>query len=93
MLEMTMNEMNINDCDQKQASDARRNLTHAEVNTSYFIRSIESQDEELVHFLFTLGCYAGESITVISVLAENFVINIKDARYSIDRELAEAIRI
>ncbi|MFP4020325.1 MAG: ferrous iron transport protein A [Halanaerobium sp.] len=67
------------------------NLAEAETDREYIIKKIKSSDEELKKFLFTLGCYEGESITLISVLAENYIINIKDSRYSIDKELAEAI--
>lgn len=70
-----------------------RNLAEAETDREYIIKKVKSSDEELKKFLFTLGCYKGESITLISVLAENYIINIKDSRYSIDRELAEAIII
>ncbi|MFZ5969288.1 MAG: FeoA family protein [Bacillota bacterium] len=69
------------------------NLARARVNTEYIIKDIDTNDEELKNFLFTLGCYEGESVTVISVLAENYVITVKDARYSIDKDLAEAIII
>ena len=69
------------------------NLAQAEMKTEYVIKEIETNDKELKKFLFTLGCYKGESVTVISVLAENYVINIKDARYSIDKDLAEAILV
>lgn len=67
------------------------NLANAELNKEYEIVRVNTQDEELENFLFTLGCYEGESITVLSVLGENFVISVKDARYSIDKDLAEAI--
>jgi ferrous iron transport protein A len=69
------------------------NLTQASINTEYNIKDIKANDEELKNFLFTLGCYEGESITVISILADNYVISLKDARYSIDKDLAEAIMI
>jgi ferrous iron transport protein A len=69
------------------------NLAHAELDVEYTIKAVVTDDAELKNFLFTLGCYAGESVTVISILAENYVINVKDARYSIDRGLAEAIAI
>lgn len=72
-------------------SDRVGNLAEAETNREYVIKKIKNSDEELKKFLFTLGCYEGESITLISVLAENYIINIKDSRYSIDKELAEAI--
>jgi ferrous iron transport protein A len=67
------------------------NLSQADVNIAYIIQSINTGDEDMKGFLFTLGCYEGEEVTVISKLAENFVISVKDARYSIDQELAEAI--
>ncbi|MFW6035453.1 MAG: FeoA family protein [Halothermotrichaceae bacterium] len=69
------------------------NLTEAKVNREYTIKEVKATDEELKKFLFTLGCYEGEIVTVISTLAENYVISIKDARYSIDKDLAEAIII
>lgn len=69
------------------------NLTQAQIDTEYTIKDVLSHDEELKNFLFTLGCYEGEQITVISRLSENYVIAVKDARYSIDEELAEAIII
>ncbi|SHJ37226.1 ferrous iron transport protein A [Dethiosulfatibacter aminovorans DSM 17477] len=68
-----------------------RNLTKARVNRGYSVKRIDTDDDEMKDFLFTLGCYEGESITIISILADNYVVSIKDARYSIDRELAEAI--
>lgn len=78
--------------DNKYTSGAK-NLSEATINTEYIIKSIETKDDEMKEFLFTLGCYKGEPITVISVLAENLVITVKDARYSIDKELAEVIKV
>ncbi len=69
------------------------NLTAAEEGKEYIIKSIETDDEELNSFLFTLGCYSGEPITVISHLKGSCVVSIKDGRYDIDIELAEAIII
>lgn len=69
------------------------NLTSAEVGKEYIIKNIETEDEELDAFLFSLGCYSGESITVISHLRGGYVVAIKDARYTIDGALAEAISI
>lgn len=68
-------------------------IPEADVNVEYLIQDIVTGDEEMKHFLFSLGCFKGESITVISRLAENFVISIKDGRYSIDSDLAEAILV
>lgn len=69
------------------------NLSQAMINKQYTIKKVDTDNTELKDFLFTLGCYEGEEVTVISILADNYVITIKDARYSIDRELAEAIII
>lgn len=57
----------------------------------YIIQRIETDDEELNAFLFSLGCYSGEAITVVSHLKKSCVVSIKDARYNIDNQLAEAI--
>ena len=69
------------------------NLTNAEEGKEYIIRAIETDDEELDAFLFSLGCYSGEPITVIAKKRKNYVISIKDGRYNIDSQLAEAILI
>jgi len=63
------------------------------VNRKYQIKNISTNNKELENFLFTLGCYPGESITIISKLKENIIVSIKDARYSIDKNLAKAIII
>ncbi|MBQ9941983.1 MAG: ferrous iron transport protein A [Christensenellaceae bacterium] len=68
-------------------------LRDAEEGKEYIIKSIETDDEELDAFLFSLGCYSGEPITVISHLKGGCVVSIKDGRYNIDRQLAEAILI
>ena len=57
----------------------------------YVIQRIETDDEELNAFLFSLGCYSGEPITVVSRRKNSCVIAVKDGRYNIDRQLAEAI--
>lgn len=69
------------------------NLTHAAINHTYVIEGIETNDQSMKDFLFTLGCFEGEKVTLISVLSDNYVIHVKDARYSIDSRLAKAIRI
>ena len=71
----------------------KMNLTAAELSKEYIIKNINTEDEELNTFLFSLGCYSGEKITVISHLRGGYVVVIKDARYTIDKELAEAIAI
>ena len=69
------------------------NLTSAQEGTEYIIKAIETDDEELNAFLFSLGCYSGEPITVISRRKNNLVVSIKDGRYNIDSQLAEAILV
>lgn len=69
------------------------NLMDANVGEEYIIKGIITEDEELNSFLFSLGCYSGEPITVISHKKESCVVSIKDARYNIDNDLAAAISI
>jgi len=66
-------------------------LKEAKEGKEYVIQRIETDDEELNAFLFSLGCYSGETITVVSRRRSGCVVSIKDARYSIDNQLAEAI--
>lgn len=68
-------------------------LEHALEGKEYIIQSINTDDEELNEFLFSLGCYAGEPITVVSRLKGGCVVSIKDGRYNIDNQLAAAIQI
>ena len=67
------------------------NLTKAEVGREYIVKAIETDDEDLNSFLFSLGCYSGEPITVVSRRRRNCVVSIKDGRYTIDDDLAAAI--
>ena len=69
------------------------NLKQAEEGVEYSIKSINTDDEELNSFLFSLGCYSGETITVIRRLKGGCSVAIKDGRYNIDNQLAEAIII
>ena len=69
------------------------NLRNAELGKEYIIRSIMTDDEELNQFLFSLGCYSGEPITVVSRKRGGCTVSVKDARYSIDDQLAEAIEV
>ena len=68
-------------------------LANAETGREYIIRSVNTDDEELDAFLFSLGCYSGEPITVVSHLKGGSVVSIKDGRYNIDSQLANAIII
>ena len=69
------------------------NLMDAQEGKEYIIRRIETDDDELNSFLFSLGCYSGEPITVISHIKGGCIVSIKDGRYNIDSQLAEAIII
>lgn len=66
-------------------------LMTAQVGKEYIIQRVDTEDQELNAFLFSLGCYSGEPITVISRRKSNCVVSIKDGRYSIDAHLARAI--
>ena len=68
-------------------------LMDANLGEEYIIKNIATDDEELNSFLFSLGCYSGEPITVVSRKKRNCTVSIKDARYNIDNELAAAIVI
>ena len=69
------------------------NLRSAIEGKEYIIKQINTNDEELNAFLFSLGCYSGEPITVISQKKSGCIVSIKDGRYSIDKYLAEAITV
>ncbi|MBQ3061524.1 MAG: ferrous iron transport protein A [Lachnospiraceae bacterium] len=69
------------------------NLLDAIDGEEYIIKDILTDDEELNSFLFSLGCYSGEPITVVTHKKNGCVVSIKDARYNIDNELARAIGI
>ncbi len=69
------------------------NLKDAVEGKEYIIQQIDTDDEELDAFLFSLGCYSGEAITVVSHLKGGCVVSIKDGRYNIDNQLAEAILV
>ncbi len=68
-------------------------LCDAVEGKEYIITAIETDDDELDAFLFSLGCYSGEAITVVSHLKNSCMVSIKDGRYNIDRQLASAICI
>ena len=68
-------------------------LSNAGIGTDVIVKDIVADDDELKSFLFSLGCYSGEMITVVSKKRGGYVVSIKDARYNIDEDLAEAIEI
>lgn len=69
------------------------NLAEANVGEEYIVKDIVTEDEELESFLFSLGCYSGEPITVVARKRGGCVVSIKDARYNIDNDLASAILV
>ncbi len=68
-------------------------LTKAIEGKEYIINNINTDDEEMNAFLFSLGCYSGEPITVVSRKKSSLVVSIKDGRYNIDRMLSDAIEV
>lgn len=69
------------------------NLMNAELGKEYTVRNMATEDADLDAFLFSLGCYVGEPITVVSRRRSGCIVSIKDGRYSIDNQLARAIEI
>ena len=69
------------------------NLKDAEEGKEYVIKDVTTDDEELNAFLLSLGCYTGENITVVTQLKDGCVVSIKDGRYNIDNQIANAIAI
>ena len=68
-------------------------LIDADVGMEYKVRNINAEDEEMVSFLFSLGCYSGEPITVVSKKRSGVVVSVKDGRYNMDKALSSAIEI
>lgn len=68
-------------------------LAEASLNTTYTITGVDTDDEELNSFLFTLGCYEGEKITIVSTISNSLVVAIRDGRYNIDKKLASVIGV
>jgi len=67
-------------------------LSKAKIGDTFNIKQVEGK-EKVKKFLFTLGCFEGEEITLISKLAGNYVVNIKDSRYALDESMAKSITI
>ena len=74
-----------------KAMENNMNLRNATTGKEYTVERIDTDDEELNSFLFSLGCYSGEPITVVSRRRSGCVVSIKDGRYSLDNDLSEAI--
>ena len=79
---------------QDRMTEDKMTLAEANVGEEYIVKDIDADgDEELIAFLFSLGCYSGEPITVVSRLKGGCVVSIKDGRYNIDNDLAGAILV
>ena len=76
--------------DSAEATGEKKNLLQVEPGT-YIVKEIDTDDEDMNAFLFRLGCYSGEPITVISRKKKSCIVVIKDGRYSLDELLASAI--
>ena len=70
-----------------------KTLMDAEPGQTYIIKEINTDDDEMNSFLFRLGCYQGEPITLISKKKKSCIVVIKDGRYNLDKMLSEAIII
>ncbi len=68
-------------------------LAEGTIGQEYTVTALNTEDEELDSFLFTLGCYEGEKITIVSVISESYVVSIRDGRYNIDHDLAACIAV
>ncbi len=68
-------------------------LAQGTIGVGYTVLALDTEDEELEDFPFTLGCYQGEKITIVSIISESYVVAIRDGRYNIDRGLAECISV
>lgn len=69
------------------------NLSQANVDQEYTVKKVVPVDQEVVDFLFSLGCFEGETITLMSIISDSYVVSINGARYSLSSELAELILI
>jgi len=69
------------------------NLSEARLGEDVIVKDVITDDEELKGFLFSLGCYSGEAVTVVSKKRGSYVLSIKDARYNVDEDLARTIEI
>ena len=75
------------------AMEEKRTLLEGQPGETYIVQDINTEDEEMNAFLFRLGCYSGEPVTLISKKKKSCIVVIKDGRYNLDQQLAEAILI
>lgn len=67
-------------------------LTMARTGEKSYIQKITGKDEVRQH-LAELGFVVGGEVTVVSELAGNMIISIKDSRIALDKTMANRIMI
>lgn len=67
-------------------------LTFADIGKASIIKKVGGSPEVKKH-LEDLGFVAGGSVTVISAIGGNLIVNVKDSRVAVDKELAARIMI
>lgn len=67
-------------------------LTMAKTGEAQVIRKIGG-NEETKRFLENLGFVAGGVVTVVSTISGNMIVNIKDSRIAVNRDMAKKIMV
>ncbi|RKI81144.1 ferrous iron transport protein A [bacterium 1xD42-87] len=67
-------------------------LTLAEVGEENIIRKIGGKQEVKAH-LENLGFVAGGAVTVVSAIGGNVIVNVKDSRVAVSKEMAQKIMV
>lgn len=67
-------------------------LAFAEVGAENIIKRIGGKQEVKAH-LQTLGFVVGGAVTIVNAMGGNIIVNVKDARIAISREMAQKIMI
>lgn len=83
----------VSEVDTETAKAGKQTLLNAEPGKTYIVKEINTDDDEMNSFLFRLGCYVGEPITLVSKKKKSCIVVIKDGRYNLDNLLSEAIII
>ncbi len=67
-------------------------LVLADIGEENIIKKIGGSREVKTH-LETLGFVVGGSVTVINVIAGNVIVNVKDSRIAVSKEMAQKIMV
>ena len=67
-------------------------LTLAEVGEKNIIKRIGGKQEVKSH-LETLGFVVGGAVTVVSAIGGNVIMNVKESRIAVSREMAQKIMV